>query len=125
MSAASVRPALLAEDDATLREILRRALESAGFSVEVASDGLQALEACRKIKPALIVTDIVMPGLRGPEFLEKARAEGVDAPALIVSTDVDAAALALVARDPTIAALKKPFPLGEFLKVIQSLLKTR
>ncbi|HEX7897915.1 MAG TPA: response regulator [Planctomycetota bacterium] len=125
MSAVSVRPAVLAEDDSTLREILRRALESAGFRVEVAADGLQALEACRKVKPALIVTDIVMPGLRGPEFLEKARAEGIDAPALIVSTDVDGEALALERKDPKIATLKKPFPLGEFLKAIQALLDSR
>jgi DNA-binding response OmpR family regulator len=125
MSGVPVRPAVLAEDDPTLREILRRALESAGFQVEVTADGLQALEACRTSRPALIVTDIVMPGLRGPEFLKQARAEGVDAPALIVSTALDDAALELAARDPKVATLKKPFPLGEFLKAIEALLQPR
>ena len=123
MSADPVRLAVLAEDDATLREILRRALESAGFRVETAVDGLQALEACRAAKPALIVTDIHMPGLRGTEFLERARAEGIDAPALIVSTALDDAANALAARDPKIATLRKPFPLEEFRQAVQALVK--
>lgn len=124
MPALQVRPAVLAEDDATLRKILQRALESAGFRVETAGDGLQALEACRALKPALIVTDIAMPGLRGTEFLERARAEGIDAPALIVSTELDGAAKALAARDPRIATLRKPFPLDEFLKAVEALVKT-
>jgi DNA-binding response OmpR family regulator len=123
MSAMAVRSAVLAEDDPTLREILRRALEGAGFQVRAESDGLRALDACRAVRPVLIVTDIVMPGLRGPEFLERARAEGFDAPALIMSTDVDDAARALAAGDPKIATLKKPFPLGEFLKAVEALLK--
>ena len=124
MTALPVRPAVLAEDDATLREILRRALESAGFRVETAVDGLQALEACRAVQPALIVTDIAMPGLRGTQFLERARAEGIDAPALIISSDLDGAAIALAARDPRIATLKKPFPLEVFRKAAQALLGT-
>jgi DNA-binding response OmpR family regulator len=123
MSALPDRPAVLAEDDDALREILRRALEGAGFHVRPAKDGLQALDACREVRPVLIVTDIVMPELRGPEFLERARAEGFDAPALIMSTDVDDAARALAARDPKIATLKKPFQLGEFLKAVEALVK--
>ena len=63
-----------------------------------------------------------MPGLRGPEFLERARSEGIDAPALIISTELDAGARALAARDPKVALLKKPFPLEDFLKAIQALL---
>lgn len=125
MSAVPVRPAVLAEDDAALREILRRALESAGFRVKAAGDGLQALEACRAFQPALIVTDIAMPGLRGTEFLERARAEGIDAPALIVSTEFDDPARALAAADPGIALLGKPFSLEEFLKAVEALLGAR
>ena len=124
MPAASVRPAVLAEDDATLREILRQALESAGFEVAEANDGLQALAACRAVRPALIVTSVAVPGLRGPEFLERARAEGIDAPALILTTEFDTTARALAARDPKVAVLKRPFPLEDFLKAIQDLLGT-
>ena len=119
MPAASVRPAVLAEDDATLRDILRQALESAGFKVAEANDGLQALAACRAARPALIVTNIA---LRGPEFLERARAEGIAAPALILTTEFDTTARALAAREPKVAVLKKPFPLEDFLGAIQELL---
>jgi CheY-like chemotaxis protein len=121
----AARVAVLAEDDVTLREILRRALENAGFRVAAEGDGLRALEACRLSPPDLIVSDIAMPGLRGPEFLDRARAEGIAAPALIVSTDIDEAARALLARDPRTAALKKPFSLGEFQAALEALLKAR
>lgn len=119
------RVAVLAEDDVTLREILRRALESAGFRVVAEGDGLRALDACRSAAPDLIVSDIAMPRLRGPEFLERARAEGIAAPVLIVSTDIDDDARALLARDPKMAVLKKPFSLGEFEAALEALLGAR
>lgn len=121
----AARPAVLAEDDGVLREILRRALESAGFRVEACVDGQAALEACRRSPPDLIVTDIVMPNLHGPEFVALAREEGIASPALIVSTDIDDRARDLAKKDPKVATLKKPFPLDEFLKAIDALLNPR
>ena len=56
---------LIAEDSATQREQLQHLLEEHGFAVASAANGRQALEAARRRKPTLIITDIVMPELDG------------------------------------------------------------
>jgi diguanylate cyclase (GGDEF)-like protein/PAS domain S-box-containing protein len=56
---------LVAEDSPTQAERLRYLLEEQGYSVTVASDGKQALAAARQGKPALIVSDVMMPEMDG------------------------------------------------------------
>ena len=56
---------LIAEDSATQREQLQHMLEEHGFAVASAANGRQALEAARRRKPTLIISDIVMPELDG------------------------------------------------------------
>jgi len=52
---------LIVDDEEDIREYLKVALEDAGFEVETASDGLEALEICRRNPPDLISLDLVMP----------------------------------------------------------------
>ena len=56
---------LVAEDSRTQAEQLKDLLETRGYAVVVACDGEQALEAARRDKPTLVITDIVMPGMDG------------------------------------------------------------
>jgi diguanylate cyclase (GGDEF)-like protein/PAS domain S-box-containing protein len=56
---------LIAEDSATQREQIRGLLEKHGYAVVAAANGKEALEAARRRKPTLIITDIVMPELDG------------------------------------------------------------
>ena len=56
---------LVAEDSRTQAEQLKDLLETRGYAVVVAADGKQALEAARRGKPTLVITDIVMPGMDG------------------------------------------------------------
>lgn len=58
-------PLLLADDDPSLREVVRVALELQGFSVVEASDGRQALQQARALQPRLVLLDINMPELDG------------------------------------------------------------
>src|SRR5688500_13612421 len=59
---------LLAEDSPTQAEKLRYLLESEGYTVRTASDGKQALAAARQRKPALIISDVMMPVMDGFTF---------------------------------------------------------
>ena len=52
---------LIVDDEEDIREYLKVALEDAGFEVETACDGLEALEICRRNPPDLISLDLVMP----------------------------------------------------------------
>ena len=58
---------LLAEDDVDMRDYLENAL-SAEYKVVSVSDGEKALEKARKINPDIIISDIVMPILKGDEL---------------------------------------------------------
>jgi len=62
---------LIADDDPDLRDILRAVLEPAGFSVQEAPDGEQALQAVRAHPPDLVILDYMMPGLTGPAVCER------------------------------------------------------
>ncbi len=64
---------LVADDDAHIREVVRFALERAGFEVREAEDGAQALRACREDGIDLLVLDIVMPECDGLEVCRRLR----------------------------------------------------
>ncbi len=61
--------ALVVEDDASTREVLRRMLEKGGWAVEEAANGREALDHAMTHKPGLILLDLMMPEMDGFEFL--------------------------------------------------------
>lgn len=68
---------LLVEDDRATRALLRRTLEAANWTVFEAGDGCSALVAVREHSPALIVLDLMLPGMDGFEFITELRAVAV------------------------------------------------
>ncbi|MBP6885869.1 MAG: response regulator [Candidatus Pacebacteria bacterium] len=58
---------LVTDDDASIRNILHIKLEAAGFRVSEATNGQEAIDFCKKEKPALIVMDVGMPVMSGTE----------------------------------------------------------
>ncbi len=66
---------LVVDDSATMVMSLKASLEMAGFKVETAGDGQQALDKLKSgFKPDLIITDINMPNMGGMDFIRNARA---------------------------------------------------
>jgi CheY-like chemotaxis protein len=62
--------ALVVDDSMLVRHILRRFLEQQGFTVETASDGVEAVKALETARPNVIFTDLQMPRMDGHEFIE-------------------------------------------------------
>ena len=60
---------LLVEDDETLSETLKKELETAGFTVDTAMDGEEALKALRVSKPDVMLLDILLPKRSGFDIL--------------------------------------------------------
>jgi phosphate regulon transcriptional regulator PhoB len=58
---------LVVEDERDISELIRFNLEQEGFSVAVSADGEQALETARRARPALVVLDLMLPGMPGLE----------------------------------------------------------
>jgi len=78
---------LVADDEADVRNYLQAALEDAGFIVETAVDGLDALEKVRRHPPDLISLDLVMPRHSGAKFYRELRKDPALAkiPVLVVT----------------------------------------
>ncbi len=64
---------LVVEDDLPTRELYVFLLTQAGFTARAAHNGRQALDACRERRPALVLTDIRLPGLDGFELARELR----------------------------------------------------
>jgi CheY-like chemotaxis protein len=67
------RPVLVVDDDAGVRQLLRRMLESEGYTVAEASDGRAALARLDDVAPSVILLDLMMPEMDGFEFVSEFR----------------------------------------------------
>ncbi len=68
---------LVVDDEQDVRDYLRTALEDAGFEVETACDGMEALEAVKRNPPDLISLDLVMPRHSGAKFYREIQKDKV------------------------------------------------
>jgi len=82
------RPVLVVDDSLTTRMLEQSILESAGYSVDTAVSGEEALERIRQKSYALILVDVEMPGMDGFTFIERLRADVKtrDIPAVLVTS---------------------------------------
>jgi CheY-like chemotaxis protein len=64
---------LLVEDDVNVAKLYRMLLESRGYTVRHAADGVEGLDAARKERPDLILLDVMMPRMNGISFLQALR----------------------------------------------------
>jgi two-component system OmpR family response regulator len=115
------RKILVIDDELELRRFVKLRLSRAGYKVFEASNGIEGLEQLYKVKPHLVILDIMMPKMDGWETCRRIR-EISDVPILILSAKGDRGSkvkgLDLGAND----YLAKPFAGFELLKKIESLL---
>lgn len=114
---------LVVDDDRAVRESLRRSLAFNGYSVELAEDGVEALERIAHDRPDALVLDVMMPRLDGLEVCRRLRSTGDDLPVLVLtardSVSERVAGLDAGADD----YLPKPFALEELLARVRALLR--
>ena len=123
MTAAEGTRVLVADDDADIRDLVEFKLTQAGYAVQAVPDGLSAWEAFQAEAPALVILDVMMPGLSGIDVLRKIRESGnATVPVLLLSaksrdSDVDTG-FAVGADDYVI----KPFSPRELLHRVNGIL---
>ena len=80
--------ALVVDDSMLIRYTVSRLLEEHGFTVESAGNGVEALEILDRVRPDLIVTDLQMPKMSGPELIAavKSKQETAQIPIIIVAS---------------------------------------
>jgi len=117
---------LLVEDDPLLRRVLRRSLSRDGFEVMTARDGREALEQLEGHADwpiDILVTDVVMPHVSGPELARTLRERRPELPVVFCSGHHTETLIEEIA--PPVEALAKPMSHGALLEAMQSVLGER
>jgi DNA-binding response OmpR family regulator len=78
---------LLVEDDLVVADVLRRMLIRAGYTVRVATDGRQALAALDEEQPAILILDLILPGVSGFTILDHIRNHHMTMPIIIITAN--------------------------------------
>lgn len=128
LSAATQNPPIvvLVEDDACIRDLIEMALRSHGYLVFSCSDSLLAMEMVRSLPgaPSLLVTDIHLGKLAGPDLARQMRAAYPDVKVLFISGYHNANAQVKSARAfPNAGFMRKPFSLHDFREHVHSILQ--
>lgn len=110
---------LVADDSETIRTLLVTALESSGYEVVTADDGLEAYEVGKEGDFDLVILDQLMPGLLGLEVIDRWRNNDVDVPVLML-TGVDDDRTAVESLDHgAVDYVRKPFRITELMARIR------
>ena len=115
---------LLIEDQRQVREVCAQLLREAGYTVLVAENGAEALHLCAKRRKRidLILTDVVMPVMDGPELVERSRQLHPEARVLYMSGYTEDPTLRKRIADPKASLLPKPFQRIQLLERVRTAL---
>ena len=115
---------LIVEDELSVRLLTRRVLETLGYKVLEASDGDSALElwsnAYKEID--LVLTDVLMPGIHGPELVKRIKERQPEIKTLYMSGHADDALLHHGVLEGGLAFLEKPFTRDELTSRVREVL---
>lgn len=113
---------LIVDDEVSLQETLSYKLRKEGYEVEVAGDGLTALELARTTNPDLVILDVMLPGMDGFEVCRTLRQE-TNTPVLMLTArddEIDRVVGLEVGADDY---LPKPFSVRELIARVKALLR--
>jgi CheY-like chemotaxis protein len=112
---------LVADDNDVAQRLCKRVLEKAGYSVLLASDGLQAVDVALGAHPGMILMDVAMPGIDGLEAMKRIKEQKPGMAIVIASAHSMASD-----RERFLAAgaddvLSKPFRLADLVAIVEKL----
>jgi DNA-binding response OmpR family regulator len=117
---------LVIDDEKEIRDLLCDVLGDDGYAVTVACDGSSGLARARQERFDLIVTDMIMPDLHGPELIAMLRIGGSTTPIIAISGHPDGdACLAVAEAYCANGVLTKPFMIQELREMVRGLLTVR
>lgn len=115
------------EDDPMIQALIRAALRTAGHEVFVASDGTEGLDVIRREQPAVVFTDVSMPGIDGYQLAAQLRADPLTAhiPIVFMTASVQRSQLEEAERQGATSVLTKPFSMSELRRRVAELTAKR
>jgi two-component system, NtrC family, nitrogen regulation response regulator GlnG len=116
---------LIADDEPSIRFVLRETLEELGCDVTDVDDGDAALQALSKGDHALAFLDIRMPGLSGIELLDRVQSDGLDTAVVIITAQNTFENAVEAMKRGALDYLVKPFGIDEVKALATKVLRTR
>jgi CheY-like chemotaxis protein/anti-sigma regulatory factor (Ser/Thr protein kinase) len=114
---------LVVDDDRTTRHVLSKVLTSAGFSVTVAKDGVEALAVLRTRRFDLLLLDVWMPRMNGLDLLERLRTRKARPRVVVMTSDEAPETLLQAVRQQAFTYVHKPIASLELLQTVRDVLK--
>ncbi len=119
------RGLLIVDDDRAVREMLAEGLSSFGYTTRTASSAEEALRVINELSPAVVLSDIDMPGENGFELLRRIKGSDPDLDVIMVTGAIDAGTAVHAIRHGASDYVTKPFNLDEVQIVIDRTLEKR
>jgi PAS domain S-box-containing protein len=119
------RSVLVVEDDDVMREVARRILTGHGYAVRTAADATEALRICENdtVPIDLVLSDVVMPGLSGPDLIERLRSVRPGVRSIYMSGYPEDFVARRHPHGEDVVVIRKPFTPGGLLRQIQRALE--
>lgn len=119
---------IIVDDDESVWDMLNYVVQKEGFIVEKASDGQEAIDKTRLLRPALILLDLMLPKCGGFEVLRELQdGDTADIPVVLVSGRcMDRSTLEMIKREPNVKDfIEKPVKPQILAALLHTLLKTK
>jgi two-component system response regulator PhoP len=115
---------LVVDDDREAREVLAMALAQSGYAVEIVEDGRAALGRLGSWPADVLVSDVNMPRMSGPELIQAMRASGRNQPVVLI-TGMESDQLAGQPAHGASVCLRKPMSIEDLVWAIECALACR
>ena len=115
---------LVVEDEPAFRDLLHAGLQSRGYQVLVASNGVEALQVAERHSGPIriLITDVIMPQMSGPELAKSLKKVRRNTEVLYMSSYTDDRVEVMSPSDDELTLIQKPFYIGELVRKIQEIM---
>jgi DNA-binding response OmpR family regulator len=113
---------LVVEDSPTQAQLIKLTLEEAGFQVDLAVHGLEALDAMRRAVPDLVATDLEMPEMNGMQLVEAVRGEYASVPVVLMTAHGSEEIAAIALRKGAASYIPKTFLEDDLVSTVERIL---
>src|ERR1700742_581719 len=114
---------LVIEDDPRIQRALRRQFSAEGYDVHIEGEGPSGLAACKSLRPATVVLDLMLPGLSGRTVCKEIKAWCSDIPVIVLSAVSEVADKVLLLEMGADDYVTKPFSPRELLARVQAAIR--
>lgn len=115
----------MVDDEPAIRALVARIAQRAGFDVEVARDGAEAIEKLDAARFGVVILDLMMPNVDGYGVIDHVRSTGGQHPAIILVSAADSAAVRRVDGEIVHSVIRKPFDIDVLSDLITAAAESR